>query len=69
MHIWTKTDIQECKVDFIANLITSVFINLKGNTRFEDIYAPDKPNIAPSNGLSIALSNRLGIVPSNTNPI
>jgi len=61
MHIWTKADIQECKVDLIASLITSVFISPKGNTRFEDIYAPDKPSIAPSNGLGIALSN--------TNPI
>jgi hypothetical protein len=61
MHMWIKANIQECKVDLIASLITSVFISLKGNTRFEDIYAPDRLSIAPSNGLSIALSN--------TNPI
>jgi len=38
MHIWSKEDIQECKVDFIARLITSVFISSISNTWFKDIY-------------------------------
>jgi hypothetical protein len=66
MHMWTKADIQECKVDFIASLITSVFISPKGNTRFEDIYALDAPS---SSNTGIVPLNRLGIAPSNTNPI
>jgi hypothetical protein len=64
--MWTKADIQECKVDLIASLITSVFISLRGNTRFEDIYALDAPS---SNSTSIAPLNGLGIALSNTNLI
>jgi hypothetical protein len=69
MHIWSKADIQECKVDLTAGPITSVFISPTSNTRFEDIITgiPSIPSIAPYNP-NPQLSNPQPSNPQPTNP-
>jgi hypothetical protein len=63
MHVWTKADIQECKVDSIASLFTSVFISLTINTQFKEIYALSA--LGSVGGRTSARRNPTGTIPGN----